>query len=217
MSLLESFLNGLQKPIPHEERTPMTCVDGTSFYMIENGSLLEEKVTHVIVKILELHGRPVPVAWQRIPNEGETYHGITAQSLKRFITAHGGEHPLLVSWYNTWKEIWSRYTTNERGTITDPGKFEGEMLYTPFFWRVALEGAGDGFFWPDETDKVVDWFDLDQWAVMFPPSLIKSSLDEEESFLFLWERDDGFVETEIKTETNYPSAGEEKRNDQNMD
>lgn len=204
MSLLESFLKGEQKPIPDEERTPMTCVDGTSFHMVENGSLLEEKVTHAIAKFITLKGK-VPVAWQRIPNEGETYHGVTAQSLKRFITSHGGEHPLLVSWYDTWKEIQAEYKTGQGqydGLITEPGKFQTEMLYIPFFWQIALEGAGDGFFWDDKTGKVVDWFDLDQWAIMFPPNLIKSSLDDnEKSYLFLRETDQGFVETEIKTES----------------
>ena len=208
MSLLNSFLAGDEKPTPDEMKTPLTCHDGTKVLLTENGSLLETKVTHVIVKVLEIYGPPIPVAWERIPNEGETYHGVSAQSLKRFATAHGGENILLNSWYDTWKKIRDEYSYDEHYIITDPGKFEGQMLYVPFFWKMALDGFGDGFGWDDETGKPVDWFKLDEWKIVFPPALIKSSLDPDEpSFLFLWETDQGFVETEIKTLSEVPADG----------
>lgn len=35
------------------------------------------------------------------------------------------------------------YNWNSHGAITDPGKFEGEMLYMPYFWQVSLDGCGD--------------------------------------------------------------------------
>lgn len=35
------------------------------------------------------------------------------------------------------------YTWNSYGIITDPGKFEGEMLYIPYFWQVSLDGCVD--------------------------------------------------------------------------
>lgn len=215
MSLLKDFLAGGQKAIPHEERTPLTCRDGTKVFLTENGSLLETKVTHAIVEIIKPNTKPnrlpIPAAWKRIPNEGFTYHNITAQSLKRFVTARGGEHELLISWYDTWKSIQDEYKTGQGqydGLITEPGKFQTEMLYVPFFWEVALNGSGDGFGWDDETGRPVDWFNLDEWEAVFPPTLIKSSLDPDEpSFLFLWETDQGFVETEIKTLSEIPADG----------
>jgi len=207
MSLLNSFLAGDEKPTPDEMKTPLTCQDGTKVLLTENGSLLETKVTHVIVKVLEIYGPPIPVAWERIPNEGETYHGVSAQSLKRFATAHGGEHELLTSWYNAWKSIRDEYEAYD-GIIVAPGKFEGEMLYVPFFWQMALNGAGDDYYWDSKTGRLVDWFKLDEWAIMFPPTLIQSSLDPDEpSFLFLRETDQGFVKTEILTLSEIPDDG----------
>lgn len=40
-------------------------------------------------------------------------------------------------------EIRKQYTTDSRGRITDPGKFEGEMIYVPYFWGLGLEGFAD--------------------------------------------------------------------------
>ena len=37
-----------------------------------------------------------------------------------------------------WKPILS-YDWNGLGRITNPGKFEGEMLYVPAFWSMSLE------------------------------------------------------------------------------
>ncbi len=46
----------------------------------------------------------------------------------------------------TRKEIESEYTIGPDGRIKNPGKFEGEMLYVPYFWDWVL--AGDSL--PDE-------------------------------------------------------------------
>lgn len=42
----------------------------------------------------------------------------------------------------TRKEIMNLYEVDEHGIITSPGKFEGEMLYTPHFWDLFLGGQG---------------------------------------------------------------------------
>ncbi len=213
--LLKDFLNGGQKSIPHDQRTPLTCKDGTRVLLIENGSLLETKVTHAVVVVLELRGSPIPVAWRRIPNEEGTFYNISAQSLKRFVTAHGGEHVLLSTWYNTWKEIWTEYKTGRGqyyGLIVEPGKFQTEMLWAPFFWQVALEGSEDGHFY-DEDDYLVSWFALDEWQNLFPPNLVEAmELEDlefggEMKYLFLRETNQGFVNTEIKAEGEIPVDG----------
>jgi hypothetical protein len=36
------------------------------------------------------------------------------------------------------------YQIDERGVIRSPGKFEGEMLYVPYFWDAFLNGCADG-------------------------------------------------------------------------
>jgi hypothetical protein len=35
------------------------------------------------------------------------------------------------------------YDFDSQGRITSPGKFEGEMLYVPYFFDVSLEGLSD--------------------------------------------------------------------------
>lgn len=35
------------------------------------------------------------------------------------------------------------FTTTESGRITTPGKFEGEMIYVPYFWEAYLDGMAD--------------------------------------------------------------------------
>lgn len=40
------------------------------------------------------------------------------------------------------------FRLNELGVIQDPGKFEGEPIYVPFYWDMGLEGFAD----EDETD-----------------------------------------------------------------
>ena len=39
--------------------------------------------------------------------------------------------------------ILNEYRINERGTICNPGQFEGEMLYVPYFWDAFLNGMAD--------------------------------------------------------------------------
>lgn len=40
----------------------------------------------------------------------------------------------------TREEILKQYDVSEDGTITSPGKFQGEMLYMPLFWNAFVEG-----------------------------------------------------------------------------
>jgi hypothetical protein len=52
----------------------------------------------------------------------------------------------------TRKELLDLYQVNDRGRITDPGKFEGEMLFVPYFWDIVLNGFGNAtgeFDWVD--------------------------------------------------------------------
>jgi hypothetical protein len=40
-------------------------------------------------------------------------------------------------------EIRKEYTHDANGRITQPGKFEGEPIFAPYFWNIALEGFAD--------------------------------------------------------------------------
>jgi len=41
------------------------------------------------------------------------------------------------------------FDVNEQGIIQSPGKFEGEMLYVPYFWDTMMEGNGEDLYFSD--------------------------------------------------------------------
>ncbi len=43
----------------------------------------------------------------------------------------------------TRQEIVNEYNVDERGCIRSPGKFEGEMVYAPYFYDLMLDGCAD--------------------------------------------------------------------------
>jgi hypothetical protein len=43
----------------------------------------------------------------------------------------------------TRQEITTEYTVDANGIIRNPGQFEGEMLYAPYFWDIYLNGGAD--------------------------------------------------------------------------
>lgn len=59
----------------------------------------------------------------------------------------------------TREEIVRLYNPDSDGIIRQPGKFESEMLYVPYFWDMSLEGGAEydfgrtQFFKIDETDR----------------------------------------------------------------
>lgn len=69
----------------------------------------------------------------------------------------------------------------EGGIIRSPGKFEGEAVYVPHFWKIGLEGFAD------RDDGKVWGFDLtDEDKAEFPELKGRRTIK-------LLERDDGFV------------------------
>lgn len=46
----------------------------------------------------------------------------------------------------TREEILKEYTVDEAGCITTPGKFEGEMLYAPYFYEAVMDGCGEDVY-----------------------------------------------------------------------
>ena len=80
------------------------------------------------------------------------------------------------------------FDVNDAGFITNPGKFEAEPLYVPYFWDLGL----NGFF--DNDDNHVFMFNIkDEDKKMFP-ELEKENIRT----IFVWEDDQGFVHCEAK-------------------
>jgi hypothetical protein len=63
----------------------------------------------------------------------------------------------------TRQEIETSYQINKQGIITSPGKFEGEMLYVPYFWDAYLNGLVD-----DDDGGVLTFLVDGEDRAMFP-------------------------------------------------
>jgi hypothetical protein len=48
-------------------------------------------------------------------------------------------------------QIMKDFNVDERGIIQNPGKFESEMLYVPYFWDMVMEGAGEDLYFNDSS------------------------------------------------------------------
>lgn len=82
------------------------------------------------------------------------------------------------------EEILKQYDVDESGRIKSPGKFEGEMLYVPFFWYQEFDDT-------EEKDG----------RTLYIYKLIEEDIEEFPELetmgeVILWENDQGFV-TEV--------------------
>lgn len=67
---------------------------------------------------------------------------------------------------NVREELLKEYAVDENGRITTPGKFEGESIFAPHLWSLAMDGFADeddgeffGFrFAPDDSDPLIAIF-----------------------------------------------------------
>ncbi len=67
------------------------------------------------------------------------------------------------------EEILKQYTVKD-GRITNPGKFEGQPIFVPLLWNMALDGFADRdtgrayvFNVPKDDPWRKEWPELDQW------------------------------------------------------
>ena len=79
------------------------------------------------------------------------------------------------------KEIEQRYSIDANGIIRSPGKFEGEMLYVPYFWDAFLNGFADR-----DNGNVLGFDVTSEDKVEFPELIARRTVK-------LYERSDGFV------------------------
>jgi hypothetical protein len=87
------------------------------------------------------------------------------------------------------EEILRQYKVHKSGVIESPGKFEGEMLYVPYFWEDCLAGEADDDIWEPGGFQV---------------SVVRIIQEDRDAFpelgkvhtIHLWEDEQGFVRTE---------------------
>ena len=63
------------------------------------------------------------------------------------------------------EQVLRDYSHNSSGIITQPGKFESEPIFAPYFWNLALEGfadedTNDGFAWRLDASDFALWPEL---------------------------------------------------------
>jgi hypothetical protein len=101
--------------------------------------------------------------------------------------------------FMTREEILKQFEIDNYGIIRTPGKFEGHMLYVPYFWNMVLEGYGY---------EVYDEYNV-------PITFLEITKEDKKKFpeirgvygIALWEDDYGFVNTEeFKTKREYQKA-----------
>ena len=93
----------------------------------------------------------------------------------------------------TRKEIEKMYDVNEQGIITSPGKFEGEMIYIPYYWDMALEGFSDDTLWDDDVQ-------IDRFVIGTEDTREFPELQGFQAYVIeLWELDNGFVHGQFVT------------------
>lgn len=80
----------------------------------------------------------------------------------------------------TRQEIESQYRI-VNGFIRNPGKFEGERIYVPYFWDAFLNGMADR-----DNGKVIGFDVTAEDKAMFPELKRRHTVK-------LYQRDDGFV------------------------
>ena len=73
--------------------------------------------------------------------------------------------------------------------ITDPGKFQSEPTYVPYFWDMVMNGFGDVEY--DDFGNMVDIFEVDDTDRAKFPDLGDAKV------IRLWESEQGFVYHEL--------------------
>lgn len=92
------------------------------------------------------------------------------------------------------------YTLSQTGVIQNPGRFEGCMLWVPYFWDVSLDGVGDeqdgGVVSIPVTKEDKDYFDS-LWREPGVPNAdtlrAVAKMLRRRQRIRLYQREDGFV------------------------
>ena len=91
-------------------------------------------------------------------------------------------------------KVKSEFTVDpETSRIRNPGKFENEPYYVPYFWDCCLDGAEDEILY-DEYEKPYSLFKVEEELAEF---LSTDFPGIEDKTVLLWEDDSGFVNHKI--------------------
>mgnify|MGYP000506425909 CR=1 FL=1 len=89
--------------------------------------------------------------------------------------------------------IKEEFNVDDHGIITDPGKFEREPWWVPYYW--SFDGEDDAeFTGPEGMESEIRIFYVSEWEAL------KSSDLETGDVIYLWEDDQGFVRNEVNPE-----------------
>lgn len=97
------------------------------------------------------------------------------------------------------------YEINDRGTITSPGKFEGEPWFVVALWDCVMEGGEDLLIGNLDNDVTSSWFKLD--ADILADFELGAHDYPIGSWIGVWEDSQGFVRH--KTRATHPETNEE--------
>lgn len=89
----------------------------------------------------------------------------------------------------TRQEIIRRFDIDENGRIVSPGKYEREMIYTPYFYRLSLDGSYDD--WDIDEDTAFFYFNVTEEDIAQFPEL------KDAKEVTLWEDNNGFVYCDV--------------------
>lgn len=85
------------------------------------------------------------------------------------------------------------FNVDEHGLITNPGKFEREPEWVPYYWNVNEE---DDYYFsgPEGMETEIRIFYITKWEAL------KFSELNEEDVIYLWEDEQGFVRSAVNPE-----------------
>jgi hypothetical protein len=86
---------------------------------------------------------------------------------------------------------------DEWGSIINPGKFERECAYVPYFWNLSLNGVGETITQDHSLDTM--------WLMSVSDAEREEFLElQDVDYVLLWETNNGFVLSEEFTEAELP-------------
>ncbi len=97
----------------------------------------------------------------------------------------------------TLSDVQKHYDVNDQGTITSPGKFEGEQAYVVALWDLVMGGCSDEDV--DDNGMLVSVFTIDAELIAAWPDAFEVNTVRNDAAVLLWESDNGFVNSSVVT------------------
>ena len=94
-------------------------------------------------------------------------------------------------------EFAQRFDYDEHGLIINPGKFERECAFVPYFWNLSLNGFSKVITLDHSLDTM--------WLIDVTEEEREEFLElQDADYVLMWETNQGFVLTEEFTEATLP-------------